>query len=137
MSEKQEPYIPLRCPGCIFCSEEISKRIIASHGSVFAIEDKYPVTRGHLLIIPYRHTSDYFSMTPEERQDADKLLRLLKSKILGEDKTVTGFNIGMNCGEIAVQTVMHAHIHLIPRREGDVEDPKGGIRHVIPGKGNY
>jgi len=137
MSEEQAPYGPQRKEGCIFCSDEIINKIITSHGTVFAIESKYPVTAGHLLIIPYRHTLDYFSMTAQEMQHSEELLLILKSKILQNDRTVTAFNIGMNCGEDAGQTVMHAHIHLIPRRKGDVEDPRGGVRHVIPGKGNY
>lgn len=98
---------------------------------MYAIEDKYPVTPGHLLIIPYRHTEDFFSMTQEERQHAEELLRVLRSKVLEEDKSVTGFNVGMNCGESAGQTVMHAHIHLIPRREGDTPDPRGGVRGCV------
>lgn len=124
MSEEQEPYGPQRKEGCIFCDDEIITKIITSHGSAFAIESKYPVTEGHLLIIPYRHTLDFFSMTAQERQHSEKLLLMLKSKIRESDTTVTGFNIGMNCGESAGQTIMHAHIHLIPRRDKDVENPK-------------
>ena len=126
-----------KLPGCIFCSEDIRSRIIATNGSVFAIEDKYPVSLGHHLIIPYRHAENYFSLTSQERQHAEELLRMLKNKIQSEDKSVTGFNIGMNCGESAGQTVMHAHMHLIPRREGDVGDPKGGVRGCVPGKQKY
>lgn len=136
MSESYEQYgIPK--PGCPFCSDNIQDRIVADYQSVFAIEDKYPVTNGHLLVIPYRHTEDYFSMTQEERQDAEELIRVLRNKVLQEDKTVTGFNIGMNCGESAGQTVMHAHIHLIPRRGGDTPEPRGGIRGCVPDKMGY
>ena len=121
--------------GCPFCYPE--RRIIDENDSVFAIEDQFPVTAGHLLIIPKRHTPDYFKMTTHERRDAEELLRVLQSGIKERDKTVTGFNVGMNCGQAAGQTVMHAHIHLIPRRNGDVDDPKGGVRGVIPGKMKY
>lgn len=122
---------------CIFCSKEIVTRSIADNGPVLAIEDKYPVTPGHLLVIPKRHTPDYFTMTSHERQCAEELIRYFKNEIPKKDKSVSGFNVGMNCGEVAGQTVMHAHIHLIPRREGDVNDPRGGIRHLIAGKGYY
>lgn len=122
---------------CIFCSEDIHSRTIATNGSVFAIEDKYPVTPGHLLIIPFRHTEGYFSLTEQERKYAEELLRTLKSKIQQKDNTVTGFNVGMNCGESAGQTVMHAHIHLIPRRDGDTPDPRGGVRGCVPNKQKY
>ncbi|MDO3380535.1 HIT family protein [Geoalkalibacter halelectricus] len=90
-----------------------------------------------MLIIPVRHTDDYFSMTREERIHADELLRILKEKILQEDRGVTGFNVGINCGESAGQTVMHAHVHLIPRRDGDTPCPRGGVRGVVPHKMNY
>jgi ATP adenylyltransferase len=117
---------------CPFCSKEIDAKIVQDYGSVFAVEDNYPVTKGHLLIIPRRHTPDYFSMTPQEMDDAGHLLRLLQERILSQDPTVTGFNIGMNCGISAGQTIMHAHIHLIPRRDGDTPNPRGGVRGVIP-----
>ena len=103
---------------CTFCSEEIKKQILMEHGTVFVIEDLYPVTRGHLLIIPFRHTLDYFTMTDEERLDAQQALIALKEHIIRFDSTVVGFNIGINCGAAAGQSVLHAHIHLIPRREG-------------------
>jgi diadenosine tetraphosphate (Ap4A) HIT family hydrolase len=103
---------------CMFCSEEIKNRILMTQGTVYVIEDLYPVTHGHLLIIPFRHTLDYFTMTDEERLDAQQLLLALKGQIMRYDSTVQGFNIGINCGAAAGQSVMHAHIHLIPRREG-------------------
>jgi len=137
MSEEFVTYGQQQIKGCIFCSDDIRNRIIASNGTVFAIEDQYPVTESHILVIPYRHTSDFFSMTSQEKQHAEELLSTLKTKIINKDTTVTGFNVGMNCGESAGQTVMHAHIHMIPRRKGDVENPRGGIRHVIAGKGYY
>src|SRR5262245_652549 len=87
--------------GCPFCD---SKRVAAAsnrNGSVVALEDKYPVTNGHLLILPIRHTSDYFSMTAEEKLHADELLRVMKNTIAMKDASVMGFNVGMNCGEVA------------------------------------
>ena len=136
MIEEQAPYIVTHSD-CPFCSEEIRSRVIASNGTVFAIEDKYPVTPGHLLIIPYRHTADYFSLTEQERKHAEQLLLTLQNRIREDDDAVTGFNVGVNCGESAGQTVMHAHIHLIPRRDGDLENPQGGVRGVIPEKMSY
>lgn len=106
-------------------------------GSVVAVPDKFPVTSEHYLVIPKRHTEDYFSMTNEEKQSADCLLTSLKQKIIQADPLVLGFNIGMNCGIVAGQTILHAHIHLIPRREGDTPDPTGGVRCVILDKKNY
>ena len=123
--------------GCLFCDENFSQHMIADFGSVYAVYDSYAVTKGHVLIIPYGHSADYFHMSPEEKIDVNVMLNKLHVKLIKEDKTIVGFNIGINCGEVAGQTIMHSHIHLIPRRDGDVEDPIGGIRNVIPGKGNY
>jgi ATP adenylyltransferase len=118
---------------CRFCDPERIKEKVGENGTVFAIKDGFPVTPGHLLIIPHRHTTDYFTMTAQERHDAEDLIISLRNKITSEDPAVLGFNIGTNCGEIAGQSVMHAHIHLIPRRKGDTENPRGGVRGVIPG----
>ncbi len=117
---------------CPFCNPERTETVVAENETVFALEDKYPVTPLHMLIIPRRHTLDYFTMTPEERRDAEDLILYLRNKILREDSTVLGFNVGINCGVIAGQSVMHAHFHLIPRRKGDTPEPKGGVRGVIP-----
>lgn len=123
--------------GCIFCAEDIKDRVVIVNGPVYAIHDKFPVTPGHTLVIPKRHTPDYFTLTATERQCIEELLHYLKNDIGKKDKSVSGFNVGMNCGEDAGQTVMHAHVHLIPRRKGDAENPRGGVRHVIAGKGAY
>jgi diadenosine tetraphosphate (Ap4A) HIT family hydrolase len=122
---------------CAFCGEEVVKHAVAVTGSVLALPDKYPVTRGHVLIVPRRHTLDYFTMTPEEHRDAEDLLAKLRKQILESDPTVVGFNVGANCGEAAGQTIEHAHIHLIPRRAGDTPVPKGGVRGVIPERMAY
>jgi len=117
---------------CVFCQPEVIAKSVEKNGSVFAIHDKYPVTPGHLLVIPIRHTPDWFSMTEVERLDADQLMRVLQTRIRIEDTKVSAFNVGSNCGDAAGQTVGHAHIHLIPRRKGDIPDPRGGVRGVIP-----
>ena len=138
MSEELAPYgTPLKVDGCLFCLSQNDERILQEYGSVFAILDKYPVTRGHHLIIPKRHVRDFFGMSEIEQRDSQALLMQLKQTITSEDSSVKGFNIGMNCGEVAGQTVMHAHIHLIPRRTGDVADPRGGVRGCVPDKMGY
>ena len=123
-------------PPCRFCPARIRNLVVAELDSVWAVRDRHPVSEGHHLIIPKRHAPDWFSMTERERRDAEALLLILKSRI-SADRTVTGFNIGMNCGESAGQTVFHAHIHLIPRRDGDTPHPRGGVRGVIPDKMSY
>ncbi|MCF8033879.1 MAG: HIT family protein [Desulfarculaceae bacterium] len=122
---------------CRFCSPQVDGLIVNELGSVIAIADKNPVTPGHVLILPRRHTPDYFSLNAEERRDADQLIRLLKARAQQADPVITGFNIGINCGASAGQTIFHAHIHLIPRRDGDVAHPRGGVRGVIPAKMSY
>jgi len=124
-------------PECPFCSPETLSRAVAYHGSVFALDDKFPVTPGHLLIVPRRHVPDWFALSDMERRDAETLLLLLRERSLASDSMITGFNIGMNCGQSAGQLVLHAHIHLIPRRNGDMADPRGGVRGVIPGRQKY
>ena len=122
---------------CPFCNSKIQGEIIAEYGSVYAVKDRYPVTEGHLLIIPKRHVGNFFQMSEEEKQHALILLQILKDQIERKDDTVIGFNIGMNCGIAAGQTIDHGHIHLIPRRKGDTLDPRGGVRGVIPEKQKY
>lgn len=121
---------------CLFC-EIPAERIIAQNESCFAIRDGFPVTPLHSLIIPKRHVVTYFDLSDEEVLACNDLMRQLKNSMLAEDDLIDGFNIGMNAGEMAGQTIFHCHIHLIPRRRGDVENPRGGIRHLIPGKGFY
>ncbi len=124
-------------PNCPFCHDNIKSKTVAKLNSVMALEDTSPVAPGHLLIIPKRHCMDFFHMTPEEQMDANNLLTKLSRKILKDDPSVTGFNIGINNGESAGQTIFHCHIHLIPRRDGDTPEPRGGVRGVIPDKMNY
>ena len=124
---------------CLFCEIQTNnrERIIAENSLVYAIRDGFPVTEGHTLFIPKRHTLDYFSLTQEEVLAINQLMDLHRQLLQKEDPTIDGFNIGMNCGETAGQTIFHCHVHLIPRRKGDVENPRGGVRHIIAGKGFY
>lgn len=125
-----------RQSGCVFC--EMQKRdIIDQNELAFAIRDRYPVTKFHTLIIPKRHVSDYFDLYQPERNAIQQLLENQRTQILEQDERASGFNIGHNVGEDAGQTVFHCHTHLIPRRMGDVINPKGGIRGVLPGKQAY
>lgn len=99
---------------------------------MLAVRDRFPVTPLHTLVVPKKHVGDYFDLRPEERADAERLLCRLREEILMEDPSVTGFNVGVNCGASAGQTIMHVHVHLIPRRDGDLDNPRGGVRGVIP-----
>ncbi|MDF2852533.1 MAG: hypothetical protein K0S31_3218 [Sphingobacterium multivorum] len=103
----------------------------------FLIRDGFPVSRGHTLIISKALRTDYFELRPDEKADLDNAIGLARSLVEAEF-TPDGYNIGMNCGESAGQTVFHFHCHLIPRYSGDMENPRGGVRHVlIPSKGSY
>jgi diadenosine tetraphosphate (Ap4A) HIT family hydrolase len=126
----------LREPGCPFCDVE-SAKIVAENRLCFAIMDKFPVTERHTLIIPKRHVAKYFELYQPELNAAQSLLSQIKREIARADGKVNGFNMGVNEGLSAGQTISHCHVHLIPRREGDVENPRGGVRGVIPAKQNY
>jgi diadenosine tetraphosphate (Ap4A) HIT family hydrolase len=119
---------------CPFCNLEREK-ILETEMS-FAIYDGFPVNEGHALIIPKRHTANYFDLSLEEQKDCVELLNRVKI-IVQEKYNPAGFNVGININEAAGQTVPHVHIHLIPRYEGDVEEPRGGVRGVIPNKRKY
>lgn len=121
---------------CLFCNVPTS-RIAVENDQAYAIFDGFPVTPLHGLIIPKRHVDDFFGLSDEELLDCRALIEELRQKILSEDPSVNAFNIGINAGASAGQTIFHCHIHLIPRRTGDVENPRGGVRHLIPGKGFY
>ena len=121
---------------CIFCvirKEELQFENRLAYSSI----DSYPVSEFHSLIVPKRHVESYFELTSEEVYACNELILKTKEKILKQDSSVKGFNIGTNAGKVAGQSIMHCHIHLIPRREGDVEDPQGGVRSVIPKKQHY
>ena len=102
----------------------------------FVIYDGFPVSKGHCLIVPHRVYSDYFDSTSEEVIGLQKLV-LETKKLLDEKFQPDGFNVGINSGETGGQTVPHVHIHLIPRYKGDMENPRGGVRGVIPSKQKY
>ncbi len=122
---------------CLFCQKfNEQKDILFENDSVFVIKDLYPVTKGHVLIVTKRHITDYFLTTKKEVLDIDQAIRFMK-KSLTNEYNPDGFNIGVNNGEAAGQTIMHLHIHLIPRYKGDMIDPTGGVRGVIPGKQKY
>ncbi len=126
-----------RCP---FCQPA---GVVLENPLAFALPDRFPVTPGHLLLIPRRHVADWFETTPEERQAlfalADEARALaLRGPGAGPDgRRPDGFNLGVNAGEAAGQTVFHVHLHFIPRYEGDVPNPRGGVRGVIPARQSY
>ena len=121
---------------CVFCNLDES-RIEIENDLALSFKDLYPVTNGHTLVIPKRKVQSFFDLTEEETAAMFELLHLQKEDLKNKDSSITGFNIGINDGEDAGQTIMHCHIHLIPRRSGDMEDPRGGVRGVIPEKQSY
>ena len=121
---------------CLFCN---IKKSGSTHENelAYASYDSYPVSEYHCLIIPKRHIYDYFNLTDEELLACNNLIKIIKNEITNKDKTVKGFNLGTNVGKVSGQSIHHCHFHLIPRREGDVENPQGGVRSVIPDKQHY
>ena len=103
----------------------------------YASYDSFPVSNFHCLIIPKRHINDYFDLTNDELIACNDLIKIIKNEIIKKDNTVQAFNIGTNVGRISGQSIMHCHIHVIPRRKGDVENPQGGVRSVIPKNQHY
>ncbi|WP_089174965.1 HIT family protein [Bosea sp. AS-1] len=122
---------------CIFCALRDSPHVIMRNELTFAVRDTTPVTPLHTLVLPYRHAPTYFDLTDAELSAANKLLRRMRTNIVEADASVQGFNIGANIGKVSGQSIFHCHIHLIPRREGDIEEPLGGVRAVIPEKMRY
>jgi len=120
---------------CLFCNIEPGQ-ILAEHPLAVAKHDGYPLTKGHTLIIPRRHVASFFDCTAEEHQAMLALLDEAKA-ILDKECTPDGYNIGLNNGAAAGQTVMHVHMHLIPRYVGDTADPRGGVRWIFPDKAKY
>lgn len=118
---------------CPFCK---IKDTLLENDKSFAIYDKYPVNNGHILIIPKRHINSFFETTKEEKKSLLDLLEKAKT-FLDDNLNPDGYNIGINEGKYAGQTIDHLHIHLIPRYHGDIEDPTGGVRGVIPDKRVY
>jgi ATP adenylyltransferase len=121
---------------CVFCCMKPSAWRLRNELAI-AIEDSYPVTQLHHLILPKRHVASVFDLVPAEMNAMWQLVAQCRWTVMDKDHTVAGFNIGFNSGTTAGQTVDHCHVHVIPRRSGDVADPTGGVRNVIPGKGPY
>jgi diadenosine tetraphosphate (Ap4A) HIT family hydrolase len=119
---------------CIFCDPK--REILARNESAIAVFDTYPVSPGHALVLPLRHVATIWDLSSAEYDDCFRLVRAVQP-ILAARFSPDGFNVGANCGEAAGQSVWHAHIHVIPRYQGDTPNPRGGVRHVIPLKGNY
>lgn len=126
-----------RDPDCIFCMLPDNLVVVAENALALVLKDNFPVSPLHSLIIPKRHVATYFDMNQAEVNACHRLIHERKAAILAEDETVTGFNIGTNAGEDAGQSVFHSHIHLIPRRHGDQENPRGGVRRIFPDKADY
>lgn len=120
---------------CPFCNLDNSRIIIENTHSI-AFHDGFPVTPGHSLVVPKRHIASFFEATKEEQSAILDLLAEMRQLVLSE-RSPDGFNIGINDGTAAGQTVMHLHIHLIPRYAGDTEDPRGGVRWIMPEKAPY
>jgi ATP adenylyltransferase len=137
LSEEAEGAPGFVC-GCLFCELPADKfEVVDENELCLTLTDSYPVTEGHCLIIPRRHAATYFDMNFDEVEAATRLLHRSRERLQRQDATVTGFNIGMNSGKSAGQSVFHAHIHLIPRRDGDQQDPQGGVRKIFPEKAKY
>ena len=114
-----------------------SDRIIAENELCIAVHDAFPVTEIHTLVIPKRHVADYFDLYQPEINAIHAMLTELRQSISADDPNVNGFNVGVNAGATAGQTIFHVHVHLIPRRSGDTPEPRGGVRGVIPERQAY
>jgi ATP adenylyltransferase len=125
-----------REPRCPFC-ELGDREVVAENPLAVLIRDGFPVTEGHLLALPRRHVADYFDLRQPERNAVQRLLEEGRARLRERHPEIAGFNVGINAGEVAGQTIFHCHVHLIPRRVGDVEHPRGGVRGVVPGKQDY
>ena len=121
---------------CLFCN--IEKSGCAHENELaYASYDSYPVTEHHCLIIPKRHIKNYFDLSNKELIACNDLIQIVKDEITKKDPSIKGFNLGTNIGKVSGQSILHCHLHLIPRREGDVNNPQGGVRSVIPNKQHY
>ena len=121
---------------CLFC--DVKKSGWAHENDLaYASYDSYPVSEHHCLIIPKRHIKDYFDLSNDELVACNDLIKIVKKEITYKDQSVKGFNLGTNIGKVSGQSILHCHFHLIPRRKGDVENPQGGVRSVIPNKQHY
>lgn len=121
---------------CLFCEKAKTQEKVLENDTCYAVFDGFPVSPGHVLIISKRHAQTFFDLTKNEQHDMIDLLNKCKL-IIDEKYNPQGYNVGLNCGLVAGQSIMHVHMHLIPRYTGDVENPRGGVRGVIPAKRNY
>ena len=121
---------------CLFCRAN-PNHLVSEDEFCYAVIDSFPVTEFHMLIIPKRHVATYFDLNLSEVTAMHDMLVEMKNAIETKDNSVNGFNIGVNVGKDAGQSIFHVHIHLIPRRKGDVKNPRGGVRGVIPAKQKY
>ncbi|MFE2834046.1 HIT family protein [Streptomyces mirabilis] len=135
MSSQRLGAAPAPCTFCRIVRSDAED--VRDFGTMVAFLDAYPVSQGHFLVVPKRHLADYFELSVTELGDSNRALRDLRANLLKTDSSITGFNVGVNCGVAAGQTVEHAHIHLIPRRQGDTPNPRGGVRGVIPARMSY
>lgn len=126
---KRDPNNP-----CLFCKDP--RGVSLEHALAYSARDTYAVSPGHTLVIPRRHVASFFELTAEEVNACMQLITEERVRLDQEFKP-DGYNIGVNVGQAAGQSIFHVHIHLIPRYKGDVENPQGGVRHVIPKKGHY
>jgi diadenosine tetraphosphate (Ap4A) HIT family hydrolase len=127
--KKRDPNNP-----CLFCTDP--RGVSIQHELAYSARDSYPASQGHTVVIPRRHVASFFDLTPEEVAGCMDLIKEEK-KLIDEEFKPDGYNIGVNVGPAAGQSIFHVHIHIIPRYKGDVENPQGGVRHVIPKKGHY
>jgi len=127
--KKRDPNDP-----CLFCKD--ARGVSIQHELAFSARDSYPASPGHTLVIPRRHVASFFELTAEEVAACMQLIKEEK-KLLDDEFKPDGYNIGVNVGQAGGQSIFHVHIHVIPRYKGDVENPQGGVRHVIPKRGHY
>jgi diadenosine tetraphosphate (Ap4A) HIT family hydrolase len=118
---------------CLFCTP---RGVTSQNALAYCTRDSFPVSPGHSLIIPFRHCPDFFDLTPDEMAACAELL-VAERKVLDAERKPDGYNVGVNVGRAGGQSVMHVHVHLIPRYAGDHPNPQGGIRHVLPWKADY
>jgi diadenosine tetraphosphate (Ap4A) HIT family hydrolase len=126
---KRDPNNP-----CLFCTDP--RGVILQNEFAYSARDSYAVSPGHTLVIPKRHVASFFDLTPEEIAAIMELITE-ERKLLDEEFNPDGYNIGVNVGPAAGQSIFHTHIHIIPRYKGDVPNPQGGVRHVLPEKAHY
>jgi len=123
---------------CYFCNRpKYEHQLVYEDNLAIVLNDNFPISKGHTLIVPKIHLASIFDLNDKSYDNLFKLVKSNSRRLRAADKSIEGFNIGVNQGVVAGQTVMHVHIHLIPRRKGDIEDPRGGVRWIIPSKAKY